>query len=289
MARRWLDRGTAADLGQLDVAAIERVREEAWPDADNADELHDALLGLGVRHARPRSRATPAWPALLDALARQRRATRLVDRDVERRRDRACVWVAAERLPQLQALSSATRRCTPPIDAPAEFARRAWTRDAALVEIVRSRLEGARTGHRATPSPRRSALPRADVDTALAALAAQGVAMAGTFTPRRRRSEWCDAALLARIHRYTVKRLRAGDRAGHARRTSCASCSAGSTRARRAARGPRRARRGHRAAAGLRGAGRGVGVRDPAGAPRRLRHHVARRSVPVRAARCGRG
>ena len=31
MARRWLDPETASDLGKLDIAAIERVREEAWP------------------------------------------------------------------------------------------------------------------------------------------------------------------------------------------------------------------------------------------------------------------
>src|SRR4030095_11600231 len=47
MARRWLDPETASDLGKLDMAAIERVREEAWPAADTADELHDAPVGQG--------------------------------------------------------------------------------------------------------------------------------------------------------------------------------------------------------------------------------------------------
>ena len=47
MARRWLDPETASDLGKLDLAAIERVREEAWPAADTVDELHDALVGQG--------------------------------------------------------------------------------------------------------------------------------------------------------------------------------------------------------------------------------------------------
>ena len=47
MSRRWLDEASAADLGKLDVAAIDRVRAEAWPEATDADELHDALLGLG--------------------------------------------------------------------------------------------------------------------------------------------------------------------------------------------------------------------------------------------------
>src|SRR5437763_964958 len=46
MSRRWLDPQSAADLGKLDAEAIRRVREEAWPDATDADELHDALLWL---------------------------------------------------------------------------------------------------------------------------------------------------------------------------------------------------------------------------------------------------
>ena len=48
MSRRWLDPETASELGQLDADAIARVREEAWPDPANADELHDALVWLGV-------------------------------------------------------------------------------------------------------------------------------------------------------------------------------------------------------------------------------------------------
>ena len=33
MSRRWLDPESAADIGKLDPEAIERVRDEAWPDA----------------------------------------------------------------------------------------------------------------------------------------------------------------------------------------------------------------------------------------------------------------
>ena len=46
-SRRWLDPEKASDLGQLDAAAIARVRAEARPEPENADELHDALLQLG--------------------------------------------------------------------------------------------------------------------------------------------------------------------------------------------------------------------------------------------------
>ena len=59
VSRRWLDPESAADIGRLDPEAIARVREEAWPQADNADELHDALLWLGYVTA-PRYRPTRA-------------------------------------------------------------------------------------------------------------------------------------------------------------------------------------------------------------------------------------
>src|SRR5437773_12178020 len=45
--RRTTEPRSADDLGALDPAAIERVREEAWPAANTADELHDALLLAG--------------------------------------------------------------------------------------------------------------------------------------------------------------------------------------------------------------------------------------------------
>jgi ATP-dependent Lhr-like helicase len=48
----------------------------------------------------------------------------------------------------------------------------------------------------------------ADIEAALATLTTEGVAMRGFYTPDAPQPEWCDRTLLARIHRYTVKRLR---------------------------------------------------------------------------------
>ena len=45
--RRATEPASADDLGALDAAAIERVRDEARPDPRDADELHDALLTAG--------------------------------------------------------------------------------------------------------------------------------------------------------------------------------------------------------------------------------------------------
>ena len=114
-----------------------------------ADELHDALLGLGFVTQDEVDRHE-SWRGLLDSLAAQRRATRVhaiaasaSTRTPAKGRafDGDPMWVAAERLPQFDAVYPEARMA-PPIDAPAEFAERAWTRDDALLEIVRSRLEG---------------------------------------------------------------------------------------------------------------------------------------------------
>ena len=203
MSRRWLDPETAADLGRLDAAAIDRVRAEAWPEAESADELHDALMGLGfITHDEAERDA--AWPAFLDTLVSGRRATlATIDGDLAPARG---MWVSAERLPQLRALHPALM-LAPDIVTPAEFAERHWTRDDALVELVRSRMEGHGPVTEAMLAAT-LAVPRTDLAPVLAKLAVEGVAMSGSFTPGTSEIEWCDRALLARIHRYTVKRLR---------------------------------------------------------------------------------
>src|SRR5213078_3019527 len=45
--RRATEVRSADDLGALDPAAIERVRQEAWPIANTADEMYDALMVAG--------------------------------------------------------------------------------------------------------------------------------------------------------------------------------------------------------------------------------------------------
>ena len=78
------------------------------------------------------------------------------------------------------------------------------------MEVVRGRLEGLGSGERGAPGGRPSGLPLTQIDAALAALQAEGFAMRGAFSAGAApASEWCERRLLARIHRYTVKRLRA--------------------------------------------------------------------------------
>ena len=199
MGRRWLAPEEAADLGRLDPEAIARVREEAWPAPANADEMHDALVWLGFLAAGEVGN-TPGWAGWLGELAASRRVTRLQCGGT------TTLWGAAERLPQFQALwPQAT--LDPPIAAPATHAEREWSPDLALVEILRGRLEGlgpVACETLATPL----GLSADDIAVPLAALEAEGFALRGRFTPRVETDEWCERRLLARIHRYTVKRLR---------------------------------------------------------------------------------
>src|SRR5205807_2532286 len=51
-------------------------------------------------------------------------------------------------------------------------------------------------------------VPQSDVDFALGALEHEGFVLRGQFTPGVAELEWCERRLLARIHRYTLDRLR---------------------------------------------------------------------------------
>src|SRR6185503_2698971 len=110
------------------------------------------------------------------------------------------------RLPQLLAVFPEVS-LEPSIVAPASFADVTWTREDALVELVRGRLEGL------GPVTARSlavsmGLPTSDIDATLLKLEAEGFVLRGRFTPDIDETEWCARRLLARIHSYTLNRLR---------------------------------------------------------------------------------
>src|SRR5438128_11235315 len=132
ITRRGLDVKTAEELGKLDQAAIDRVREEAWPDISSPDELHDALLVTGALASAECGTRTAEWQGWFDELARAGGATTLL------REPR--LWVAAERLPMLEAVFPGVR-CEPALSVPERDRAKAWTREDAVRELVRGRLE----------------------------------------------------------------------------------------------------------------------------------------------------
>jgi ATP-dependent helicase Lhr and Lhr-like helicase len=201
--RRAAD-GSADDLGALDPAAIDRVRDEARPDPRGPDELHDALMTIGYLHEHE---LDAAGRTFVDALASARRACRCTIGGGEAP---ATLVVAAERLPELVAVHPDLTR-EPSIEAP-ESRSRSWEREAAIIELLRGRLclVGPTTAEALAQS---LAIGARDAETALLALESEGVVLRGRFDPasagREMVVEWCDRALLARIHRYTLNRLRA--------------------------------------------------------------------------------
>ncbi|MEA3411474.1 MAG: DEAD/DEAH box helicase [Pseudomonadota bacterium] len=199
-ARRYTSPEDVAALGSLDAEAIGRVREEAWPVASNADELHEALMLLGVltveegREALGQ-RSESASGQLFEA----RRATAAITG-----RDRQTLWICAERLADFLKVhpDAATMPQIDPAGAPAQA-----TREAALRELVRGRLEasGPVTG---TSIARVLQVDPDEVRAALIELESEGFAMRGTYSKATSETEWCERGLLARIHRYTVRSLR---------------------------------------------------------------------------------
>ncbi|HXA48434.1 MAG TPA: DEAD/DEAH box helicase, partial [Burkholderiaceae bacterium] len=74
MSRRWSDPAAGDDMGALDRDAIASVSEEAWPQARNADEMHEALMTLAcITDAE--ARLQEGWPQWLAELASGGRAT----------------------------------------------------------------------------------------------------------------------------------------------------------------------------------------------------------------------
>ncbi|MEO8587039.1 MAG: DEAD/DEAH box helicase [Acidobacteriota bacterium] len=147
-SRRVLGARSADEIGILDPEAIARVREEAWPQPANAEEVHEALLWMGyvtAEEARP-------WQAWLDELALARRVS------LENSR-----WFAAEATREPKA-------------------------------ILRGRLEAL------------GPIAAGDEDESLLlALEGEGAILRTRIGGR---AGWCDRRLLARIHRYTLDRLR---------------------------------------------------------------------------------
>ncbi len=197
MSRRWLDPSQASDLGALDRAAIDRVRGEAWPEPRDADELHDALLMHNCLTDQEVSAGQ--WLGWLRDLEASGRATRFVAAE-------RTSWTAAERLPMVQA---AWPNGSTPTDVvvPERHRREAWTRDEAIREVVRGRLQAS--GPVTTASVARVLGLEPDlVAAALASLEGEGFVLRGMFSPEATETEWCERGLLARIHRYTLSRLR---------------------------------------------------------------------------------
>ncbi|MFK0089368.1 DEAD/DEAH box helicase [Pseudomonas sp. NPDC090755] len=196
--RRWSEVQSSDDLGALDPEAISAVRTEAWPAPSRCDEMHEALMSLACI-SREEVQAHPDWQAWLAQLATAGRAVCL-HLDAQ-----PSLWLARERLMLLRAVYPQAD-LTPDVPALPGFDQ-AVESDTALVEVLRARLSGfgpLTLAQIAAPL----CLPVNAVEQALVRLETEGYVMRGYFSPGQQVLQWCERHLLARIHRYTVKRLR---------------------------------------------------------------------------------
>ena len=226
--RRMLPESVLEEVGGLDAGAIAQVREEAWPDVRDADELHDVLHTL-VALPEEHPLVPVDWRWLRDRLIQEGRA------GLAWFQGRG-YWVAAERARSFSALfPSATF-----VQALADVERGDVSRDDALLTLVTGWMSHVGP---ATASQLGAALGIAasDIENALLRMEASGTVLRGSFTgasgtragvpaphnpvelcstgqpgaavPTQTQSEpheieWCERRLLARIHRLTVGMLR---------------------------------------------------------------------------------
>ena len=179
----------------LDPEAIAQAAAEAAPLVRDADELHDALLTLGV------ARETPEWRGFFEELEAGNRAVAIVAGD-------APFWLAAERLAVVRSVwPEVSLPPGIPVPGPGDAPD---TRAEAVAAILRGVMDcSGPVSVQALAA--RLALPEARIEAALALLEAEGLVLQGRF--RRSPagdgpSEWCHRRVLARIHRLTLARLR---------------------------------------------------------------------------------
>lgn len=216
VSRRWLDPLELGEMGGLDARAIDKVRAEVWPKAGDADELHDALNTMGFLDA---GEAEPGWQELMRHLTRQNRATIL-----EFGNGRV-LWLAVERLPQFMAVYPELKMPVVSgvkvriadfnlfLSLPEPYKGQIWSPEDALRELLRGRLSAAGPVT-VLELARMLELPPGTVEQALLALQVEGVLFRGRFEQKLESGEegldgqWCERRLLARMHRYTIARLR---------------------------------------------------------------------------------
>ena len=288
--RRGLDPASAADIGRLDVDAIDRVCDEAWPDAANPDEVHDALVVLGFATTAEAIAGRGADPAdVARKLASGERSG----------------WSCPPRRPRRERtrhpLPHPGRRSGAVVRGGAPGRNRSGARRRARRPATRA-ARGASDRVRTRRGPGRAAAGTARVPRT-------GDRGAPCLRPRahggrrRRRARWpggrgLRAPRAVHARRRVARMVRAPPARPHpplharpspARDRACIPFGVrplpvrmAARQARRSARGRRGARRRHRRARRVRGAGRGLGVGDPPGPDRGLHAGHARPALPRR-------
>ena len=204
--RRSLPEDTR-ELGALDPEVIRLEEAYAWPPVRDADELHDALLSLGVLtedDVTAHAQDDAGWPQWFDALCADGRVLRLFLQGGR------SFWLATERAARVQA-AYPDGRLDPPATFVPQAGQAAMEQEDAVLELVRGRVEcsGPFT---ASELAQHLMLPPSAVLQAVLRLEGEGLVLRGRFRPSaagvEAADEFCDRRILARIHRGTIGRLR---------------------------------------------------------------------------------
>ena len=236
--RRILPESVLEEVGKLDPAAIAQVREEAWPDVRDADELHDVLhtlIAFPVVDVATDTLVRPAeqsssvgdgeitlvhpdeygrgyvqsggnhrWQEYFRQLFEHGRAINAFNEGTQ-------YWVAAERAKIFSLLfpGSTFDRAIVEIESAVP------SRDDAVLALVTGWIThlGPTTAEQLGSM---LGLSSSEIEQALLRMEASGAILRGKFTDHITRAsasephetEWCERRLLARIHRLTVATLR---------------------------------------------------------------------------------
>ena len=189
----------ARDLAALDADAIAAVADEAWPQPRSAEEVHDTLLGVVAIDERAVANSMDGdWTDWFEELRAAGRAAAIETGDSR-------IWFPVEQIAAVRPLYEGAP--IPAVDVPSRATLPCEHREAARIRLLRGHMEiaGVTT---AAALAERVALGVTDVEHGLVMLEAQGYVLRGRFSPDATGDEWCDRRLLARIHRYTLDRLR---------------------------------------------------------------------------------
>ena len=204
--RRMLPESVLEEVGGLDPAAIAQVREEAWPDVRDADELQDVMHTLVALPESSMNFGTGHWKSYFDRLITEGRAASAISGS-------RTYWVAAERAKTFSVLFP-DARFEPKL---AEVEATVPSRDDALLTLATGWMShlGPTT---ATELGETLGIPASEISSALLRMEASGTILRGNFSgttsragapaPHEPETEWCERRLLARIHRLTVATLR---------------------------------------------------------------------------------
>jgi len=207
--RRVLPEAVLSEVGRLDPAAIAEVREEAWPDVRNADELHDTLLTLTALPESIEAGAAPFASVLLESMSRwQEHFAELVSmrRAVRGSAGGRAYWVAAEKIKAFAAVCAGASFDSAMPEIGVDISR-----ENALLSLLTGWM-----GHvgpcTASQLAQALGIAESEIDKTLLRMEASGLILRGQFSGavagQAGQTEWCERRLLARIHRLTVGRLR---------------------------------------------------------------------------------